>query len=194
MHTIYETEAFVLRSIDQSESDSVLVLFTKDLGKLYVKAKGVRSLSSKLRYSIQDYSFVKVSLVCGKQGWRLVNANLIESLFVENNLEKFKIIKNIFSLIDRIIHTESGEPKVFEALKDGCLQIKNVESKYLDILECIIVLKILNFLGYLDIDDEKIKTILYKGSEWWEFDQIKDKKSYLIKNINNSLKSSQMWF
>ena len=93
LHHIYHTEGFVLSGQSVGEANKYFRIFTKDFGMVGAMAQGIRLLQSKLRYSLQDYSYSKISLVRGKQVWRIVGAikekNLYESL---NNPVKFEIL------------------------------------------------------------------------------------------------------
>ena len=41
---------------------------------IYASASGVRKMSSKLRFVLQDFAYIKVDLVRGKDFWRLTSA------------------------------------------------------------------------------------------------------------------------
>ena len=51
MHT--RTKALVLRAVDYKESDKILTLFTQDMGKLTVSARGCRKKGSPLAAACQ---------------------------------------------------------------------------------------------------------------------------------------------
>ena len=74
LHHIYHTEGFVLSGQSVGEANKYFRIFTKDFGMVGAMAQGIRLLQSKLRYSLQDYSYSKISLVRGKQVWRIVGA------------------------------------------------------------------------------------------------------------------------
>ena len=79
MHHIYTTEAFVIHSAPQGEAGKFLLLFTKDFGMIGVMAQGIRLIKSKLRHHVQDYSYCMVSIVRGKEVWRLTGASEIKN-------------------------------------------------------------------------------------------------------------------
>ena len=72
MHTIFETDCFVISSSPQGEANKQLDLLTRDFGLIRATAQGVRWLKSKLRYSLTDFSFTHASLVRGKEFWRVL--------------------------------------------------------------------------------------------------------------------------
>ena len=74
MHHKYSTEAFILKSLHHKDADKVYVLFTENFGLIRASAQGVRLLKSKLRYHLSDFSCINISLVRGRDYWRIVGA------------------------------------------------------------------------------------------------------------------------
>lgn len=70
----YTTPAIVIESFDQGEHDRVYKLFTREFGLITAHAKSVRKLESKLRAHILPRSISLVTLVQGRDVWRLVGA------------------------------------------------------------------------------------------------------------------------
>ena len=58
-----DDEAVVLRTYKSGESDRVVVLWTKEHGKVRVLAKGVRKTTSRLGGTLEALAYVKVNLV-----------------------------------------------------------------------------------------------------------------------------------
>ncbi len=75
MHHIYHTEGIILGSKNYGETGKYYSIFTRDLGMVYASAQGVRKISSKFRYVLQDFSYVKVDLVRGRDFWRVTSAS-----------------------------------------------------------------------------------------------------------------------
>ncbi|HEY4493311.1 MAG TPA: recombination protein O N-terminal domain-containing protein [Candidatus Paceibacterota bacterium] len=71
---IYTTRALVLSERASGEASKVFTLFTRELGLVYAYARSVREVRSKLRYNLPLYSHTLVSLVPGREYWRLVGA------------------------------------------------------------------------------------------------------------------------
>ncbi|MFH1792345.1 MAG: DNA repair protein RecO, partial [Patescibacteria group bacterium] len=55
----YSTEAIILATKDYSEADRILVVYTKDFGKLSLIAKGVRKTTSKKRGHLEIFNYLK---------------------------------------------------------------------------------------------------------------------------------------
>ena len=66
MSRAYKTEAVILSRRNYSETDRIITLFTKHLGKIAVIAKGVRKPSSRKRGSLEVFSHIRFSAAKGK--------------------------------------------------------------------------------------------------------------------------------
>jgi DNA repair protein RecO len=69
----YLTDAVVLDKENAGELDSLIYLYTKDLGKVVAKAKSSRKITSKLSGHLEPLNLVKVRLV-EKNGFQAVDA------------------------------------------------------------------------------------------------------------------------
>src|SRR5258706_15146820 len=104
MHHIYHTEGIILGSKNFGEAGKYYSIFTRDLGMIYASAQGVRKMSSKLRFVLQDFAYIKIDLVEGKDFWRVTNAsktNILEE--ITKQPENFKILANIVRLLKRLL-------------------------------------------------------------------------------------------
>jgi len=70
----YTSACLVIESFDQGEHDRVYKLFTREFGLIMAHAKSIRKLESKLRAHTLPRSVSLVTLVQGKDVWRLVGA------------------------------------------------------------------------------------------------------------------------
>ena len=80
MYHIHHTEGIILGSKNFGEAGRYYFIFTRDLGMIYASAQGVRKMSSKLRYILQDFSYIKIDLVKGKDFWRVASASKTNNL------------------------------------------------------------------------------------------------------------------
>ena len=109
----YTTDAIVIESYDQGEHDRVYSLFTRDFGLVRAHAKSIRKLESKLRAHVIPRSRSLVTLVKGKEVWRLVGAQ-------ECN-EKDNYIHEITNLTKRFIKGEQTHKELFDRMI-SCMQ------------------------------------------------------------------------
>jgi recombinational DNA repair protein (RecF pathway) len=76
----YTTPCIVLDSYDSGEHDKMLVLFTRDFGVVSAKATSIRKLESKMRGHLLPRKTCLVTLVKGKEVWRVVGVDSSEVL------------------------------------------------------------------------------------------------------------------
>ncbi len=179
MHQIHNTNAFIISSFKIGEANKILYCLTEHVGLIKVIAQGIRKEKSKLRNSVQDYSLAKISVVFGKSGWRLVNAEPVENYFHLLEKDEIAIVARIFSLIKRMIPEEETNPEIFYIVNKFMNHLREKKSaKYF--LEILCVASILKNLGY--IDDENLA--FYQESD--------ENTNILLKKINNALKESHL--
>ncbi len=150
----YITEAVVLRSYQHRESDSSVVIWSRELGKLTATAGGVRKINSKLRFGLTPYSLSLITLLYGKGGWRITNSVPIQNLYFSTTGPKniSRVIARVIAFCDKYLDEGLGYEDVFDTVFNGLDYIsKNVKT----LSECrsaerIIVLRVMYMLGFLD--------------------------------------------
>lgn len=152
MHHIYHTSGFILKSVATGEANRQFFILTKDLGVIRATAQGVRLLKSKLRFKLTNFMPMKVSLVRGREIWRIVGVEQNDDIsfsFLQDNANKIFIAK-IFSLILRLSQGEEKNEALYDMVKESYLYMgQNRYSKSKDSLELVLGLRILKYLGYL---------------------------------------------
>ena len=146
-------------SRNYGEAGRTYYIFTRDLGMIHASAQGVRKMSSKLRFVLQDFAYLRVDLVQGKDFWRVTSASKTGELEkITKQKENFKIFSNIARLLRRLLPgTEPNEP-LFEAVFSGLARLEAAGSKEdLEGAELDLVFVILGRLGYLEAG-EKART------------------------------------
>ena len=86
-YPVFTTEALVIGSTPVKDADKYFFLITKEFGCIGALATGVRLEKSKHRFSLQEGNRILVSLVRGKQFFRIVNTTL------ESSFSKFSSFK-----------------------------------------------------------------------------------------------------
>lgn len=195
-HTRYESDCFVLEAMNQGEANAHYLLFTKDFGLLRASAQGVRHEKGKLRYSLQEFSRAEVSLVRGREFWRVVGATSIAHFWGEGKLgeDRLELLAKIFKLLRRLVAGEEQNEALFYLLEKVVLFMEQeaFTKEELLTLEIWLVARILALLGYFEItseyrglfEDEMIeRSILTKVSEV---------QKGLLLDINRALKETQL--
>lgn len=159
---IYTTKALILSHTPRREADRIYSLLTRDLGLIRASAGGVRKISSKLRGSLEPLAFASVSLVRGKEFWRITSVEFIQR--VEPEEAKARPL----ALLEQLVQGETAHPELFDKIE----RLLTTEEDISTSPEVNLVAHILFHLGYLKEEDLKLE----------------EKK--LIRAINSGLKES----
>ncbi len=136
----YTTKAFVLNEYEQGEADKVFKLFTREFGVLFALAKSVRKLESKLRFHIQKTKEINVTLVKGKELWRLTGVEAMEEMHKES--------ASVCLLIERFVRGEIPQRKLFDHMEEYLLLSESSLPK--DVATLTLYFVCLVDLGYAD--------------------------------------------
>ncbi len=109
-----KTEAIVLKTADLGETDRLLIIYSKEFGKIRVAARGIKKPESKSRYHLELLSYSQLILVEGKNFKIIKNAVLMDQfLSMRKDLEKMKIAFKIVDLIDELIVGEEKDENIW---------------------------------------------------------------------------------
>lgn len=193
MHHIYHTEGLILESYDVGEAGRRYSIFTRELGLIYARATGVRKISSKLRFVLQDFGYVKVDLVQGKNFWRVTSASKTNTLEnIARNRETLEVVSNIANLLKRLLAGAEQNEALFADLINGLTILENIGSKEnLRNIEAIIVLRILNNLGYIG-GDETLQNLVKSSFEENLLFEVSKSRPQVLSQINKALKETHL--
>ena len=108
-----EVKALVIRTIDLSEHDKLLTLFTEEMGKITAVANGGRTLKS--RYLAAAQLFCYASFVLYKKGDRywVREASLIESFFsLRSDLSRTALASYVCDVAGDVVEENAPEPEM----------------------------------------------------------------------------------
>lgn len=194
---LYQTDAFVLGLYPISEASRTYTLFTKDLGMVEAKAQGVRLSKSKLKHALQGLSKTRVSLVKGREYWKIVGAQ--EPTHYWLNLkykhERLALVERFLSLVKRLIHGEERNEKVYKTLHlatDFLEAEKEISSEELFLLEIIVVARILSALGYFEPKNTYLEILGEEEIKPTGFIKAREYQKELLYDINSALKNTHL--
>lgn len=199
-HHIYHTEGFILGSTAFGEANRHFKILTKDFGLIQASAQGVRFLKSKLRYSLQDFSFCELSVVRGREFWRITGAskkfNLREASGIST--EASLVFVRVFALLGRLLRGEEKNLELYSHIESAAFFLRNdnlssrLSSNLIRNFEYVLVLRILSRLGYLGISPDSLAFV--ESLHWNEELLIRMSRAVpmVIREINNSLKAADL--
>lgn len=106
---LYKVDAIVLRSIECGNGDKLLVLFSRERGKMKAMAHGVAKPSSRKRGSVQLFTYTRFLIHRGRELDSVSQCEGIEMFsFLRKGLETIGYASYLAELIDCL--TPEGEP------------------------------------------------------------------------------------
>lgn len=113
----YKAEGIILRRRNFGEADRFLTIFTKQYGKISVKAKGVRKISSRRSPHVELLNLVSLSLYKGRVNFILTEAETIENYYqIKEKLKTVGLAYHICELVDSLCAENQENQKVFSLL------------------------------------------------------------------------------
>ena len=193
MHHIYHTEGIILGSRNFGEAGRYYFIFTRDLGLVYASAQGVRKESSKLRFVLQDFAYLKVDLVAGRDFWRVTNASKTNKLEqITKKSENLKVFANVARLLKRLLAGVEPNETLFADVLNGLFILeKTEEGGDLRNIEAVIVLRILNNLGYIG-GDEVLQSLIKSPFEDDLIFEVSKSRKQVLHKINKALKETHL--
>jgi recombinational DNA repair protein (RecF pathway) len=193
VYHLYHTPAIVLGSAPSGEASKNVFLFTRELGFVSARAQGVRLARAKLRFHINDFSYVDAWLVRGRETWRLANAVSRANFFTKmrGNEGARKIMSRAALLLRKFVPPEETHQKLFDAIVSGFLVLlKTKDARELENVEILLALRILYHLGYIGEPKAFLPVVAETSFGAREFSLISPLRRELISVINSSLRST----
>jgi DNA repair protein RecO (recombination protein O) len=194
MHHIYHTHGFILSSRNSGEANKMLTIYTREMGLVRATSQGVRLAKSKLRFTLQDFSYAKIDLVRGKEIWRVTSATNITSFpYARSDRQSLLLIARIGKLIERLCDGEEESGKIFDEFIQALylLDDSTILSTTREALELHLVLRIMNALGYIG-DSEILYQYLSTPFNQIEIETLLKERQSIISHINKALNESQL--
>ncbi|OGC91965.1 DNA repair protein RecO [Candidatus Amesbacteria bacterium RIFCSPHIGHO2_02_FULL_47_9] len=152
MHS-YTDEGVVIKRFNYGEANKLLTLFTRNHGKVTIKAIGLRRSTSKRVGLLELFNHIKFHAVFGRgEIDTLTEVQLIESHpYWRKHLGRVTLAYQMAEVIDKLTPDHQPHPEIFEVLKSSFLEIGNLKIDWKLKIENW-KLQILQELGYWSRD------------------------------------------
>lgn len=143
----FKTEGIIIKRSNFGEADRMVSVFTKHMGKIQVKATGVRRITSRRSSHIELLNHASLTLYKGRSLPTLIEAQTIESFpQIKDDLKKVGAAYHICELVYGLCPDDQGHADVFFLLKETFARLcAEVEIKIIvDTFE----VQLLTMLGY----------------------------------------------
>ncbi|NLJ99717.1 MAG: DNA repair protein RecO [Clostridia bacterium] len=141
-----KTEAVVLRSIKYGEADVILTLFGRNTGKIGAIAKGVKKPKSRMRGTVQLFSFGDYMLYRGKSLYTVTQCETKEPFSIlREDLVKLTYASYIAEILMGLLQEEEVNPPVFNLM---LVVMYMLSREYGTLAVRLFDLKMLKLAGY----------------------------------------------
>lgn len=194
MHHIYHTHGFILSSINKGEANKMLTVYTREMGLVRAMVQGIRLHKSKLRFSLQDFSYANIDFVRGKDVWRITSAKNISTFpYARSSRDSLLIIARISKLLERLCDGEESNEKIFDDFTQVLYLLDdiNISKNSREALELHVVLRIMNSLGYIG-ESEMMSQYMGGSIDLNKTEILLKERQSIISHINKALNESQL--
>jgi len=157
MHATIRFEGFVLKRKVLLDKDIFLTVFTKELGKIVLVAKGARTLTSRRAAHLQTGNLIKGNISSSHDRYFLQSTDLISGFLQLRTTPHIDYIYSFLAVIDRLIPEGEPELEIFTILKRYFIRLSRDEDPS-EILRSSLR-DVLKLLGYVDAQESLAELI-----------------------------------
>ncbi|MBE6984121.1 MAG: DNA repair protein RecO [Ruminococcaceae bacterium] len=144
-----KTEGIVLRETEYKDNDKLLTVLTKDLGKITVKAVGVKSQRSRLKAACQLLSFSEMTLL-EHQGRYTLTEGSTKEMFTQlrNDIELLYLATYFAQVCDAVAQEDDPNPEILSLLLNCLYALTKLKKPQL-LVKAVFELRLMCIVGFL---------------------------------------------
>lgn len=149
MSRVTKTEGIVLKKRNLPTQDMIVTIFTQEMGKLRILAKGVKKISSRRLPHLQTGNIINSVIYNSDKKSYLQETSLVSGLSqIKSHSTKMSFIYFYFHLLDRLLPENQQESEIYSVVKHFLIDLSKSAAttpfleKHLNVL--------LRKLGYID--------------------------------------------
>lgn len=141
-------DCLILRGRDYNETDRLLTVFGRDMGKLSCIARGVRRPNSRLKAGTQLFSYATLTFAPTRGTLNLITQSEAKNVHAEirADLTKIAVASYISEMLDAVLPDAKPQPQVF-ILAEAMFTLLAADAEPFLVLSCFRV-RLLNLLGF----------------------------------------------
>jgi|WetSurMetagenome_2_1015567.scaffolds.fasta_scaffold28008_2 DNA repair protein RecO (recombination protein O) len=161
----FKYNGIILNKFDIGETDRLYTVYTRETGKMRLKAVGVKKPNAKLAGSLEPVTFSEIFLARGRGRGNITGAITLNNfLAIKSEIRALQKVFYVFGIFNRLITDEEKDENIFNILlgyleamdklcqDDELLRLFNEDK--LNIITLGFLFKLLDSLGY-GIEAEK---------------------------------------
>lgn len=143
---LYRTDALVLRTVKVREADLLVVLFSREYGKMRVMAHGARKTTSRKRGFVQPFCHTRFLLHKGREIDSVSQCEGIESFSgLQENLRVLSYASYLADLVENTTAEQEANESIFLLLLQAFRQLPGGDA---EVLARAFEARLASFLGY----------------------------------------------
>lgn len=192
-YTVYDTDAVIVDSWPYKDASRRLLVFSRKLGRILVRAQAVRKVDSKLAPAVQQFAESQLELVYGKSGWRLVGAKPQRNFYFSSQAG-CSAMQRTMSLLTRMVPAQQSDRRLYEIITDGLSAMGGVDQNDVELAEGLFVFRLLSHLGYApDATASNLKRFATGSSyEQEKLSEFQEVQTQAVEQINQALANTQL--
>jgi DNA repair protein RecO (recombination protein O) len=129
---LYRTDAIIIRRSDFGEADRLLTVFTPNLGKLRLMAKGVRKITSRKAGHVELFMLTDMLVARGRT-WDIISqAEIVEAYRdLREDLDKISHAYYLAELLDRFTEEHDTNTPLFELMALTLARLSHVDDPFI---------------------------------------------------------------
>lgn len=117
---LQKVEGIVLRTSSYGETDKIVTIFSRELGKRAAMARGAKKPTSRLSSISQPFTYGYFLIQQGRGMGTLQQGEIIDSMrSIREDIFTTAYASFIMELVDKLIEDESPKPKIFTILQEA---------------------------------------------------------------------------
>lgn len=147
---LHQTEAIIIKKKNWGEADRLLTIYSRDLGKMKLKACGVRKANSKRSPYLEIFNHVNLTVFRGKSGDTLSGVSPGDLINTDLNLVQISYMYYLCELVEALTAEHAPHFEIFDLLRNALNLMRKTEDR--DVLHTQVTefaIKLLTLLGFL---------------------------------------------
>jgi DNA repair protein RecO (recombination protein O) len=145
---LYKTQGIIIKTSNSGEVDRLITIYTKEFGKLLLKAKSVRKNQAKLKGHLELFLYSHLIVAPGRGLDIITGAETIEGFSrLRKNLPSLAAAYYLSELVDKLVAGPERDENIWQLLLGSFKVINREDSEIRTTVENF-ERSILRFLGY----------------------------------------------
>jgi DNA repair protein RecO (recombination protein O) len=131
----FRLDALILKHMDYGEADRILIVFSKEQGKVRAIAKGVRKLHSRKAGHLEPFTHSRIFLARGRDMPIITQAQTIDTFNgLRSDLVKIGYASYVIELLERFSSEDGENYSLFNLLIDTLMRLERSEDLFNPVL------------------------------------------------------------